>query len=39
MDDRSARDEERTRRIDAGSALIVAMGVLMALQTIWFVGS
>lgn len=39
MDERTARDEEPSRRIDAGSALIVIMGVLMALQTIWFVGS
>ena len=39
MDERTARDEDRTPRIDAGSALIVVMGVLMALQTIWFVGS
>lgn len=39
MDERTAREDEAGPRIDAGSALIVAMGVLMALQTIWFVGS
>lgn len=38
MDDQTRRDDERRRRIDAGSALIAGMGVLLAIQTVWIVG-
>lgn len=38
MDHETRRDDERPPRIDAGSALIAGMGVLLAIQTVWIVG-
>lgn len=38
MDDQTPRDDEHRPRIDAGSALIAGMAVLLAIQTVWIVG-
>lgn len=38
MDDQTRRDDERRPLIDAGSALIAGMGVLLAIQIVWIVG-